>query len=63
MMLHFENHTPADDENIEALRKEISQLQKEQSDLKAKYENEIAIRLMFEKEVTTLLEKIKTNFG
>lgn len=64
MMLEIEYLTPAaDDENIDALRKEIIQLQKEQNDLKTKYENEVAIRLMFEKEVNNLLEKIKTNFG
>ena len=64
MMLEIENHSPAaDDENIDALRKEIAQLQKEQSELKIKYENEIAVRLMFEKEVSNLLERIKTNFG
>ena len=63
MMLEIEYLTPAADENIDALRKEITQLQKAQSDLKIKYENEIAIRLMFEKEVNNLLERIKTNFG
>ncbi|NCA85740.1 MAG: hypothetical protein EOM83_09210 [Clostridia bacterium] len=63
MMLQIENYTPADDENIAALRKEIAQLQKELNELKTKYENEIAIRLLFEKEVSNLLEKIKTKYG
>jgi hypothetical protein len=63
MMLQMENYPPADADKMEALRNQITELKKMQNDLRAKYDNEVAIRLMFEKEVTSLLERIKTNFG
>jgi hypothetical protein len=63
MMLTWQSFSPVADESMDALRKEIAQLKDKQSNLKTKYENEIATRLMFEKEISNLLEKIKTNFG
>ncbi len=63
MMLQIENTSPAAGGNVDALRREIVQLREEKNVLKTKYENEIATRLSFEKEVSNLLEKIKINFG
>lgn len=63
MMLQIENTSPAAGGNVDALRREIVQLREEKNVLKTKYENEIATRLSFEKDVSNLLEKIKINFG